>query len=89
MEECVVTNEGVTKGLNPSKVLGPDGLHPRVQIKRNGNIVRSCIFQPFLAVNQLSESLRYEPLCEKTGLRGFRPGPTQTGLCSDRRLLEA
>ena len=22
----------------------------------------------------------YEPRCEKTGLRGFRPGPTQTGL---------
>ena len=21
----------------------------------------------------------YEPRCEKTGLRGFRPGPTQTG----------
>ena len=22
----------------------------------------------------------YEPYCEKTGLRGFRPGATQTGL---------
>ena len=31
----------------------------------------------------------YEPRCEKTGLRGFRPGPTQTGLYNDRRLLEA
>ena len=34
MDEIVVTNkEGVTKllkGLNPSKALGPDGLHPRV-----------------------------------------------------------
>ena len=33
MEEIVVTKEGVTKllkGLNPSKVLGPDELHPRV-----------------------------------------------------------
>ena len=28
----------------------------------------------------------YEPCCEKTGLRGFRPGPTQTGLCSHRWL---
>ena len=26
--------------------------------------------------------LLYEPRCEKTGLRGFRPGPTQIGLCS-------
>ena len=24
----------------------------------------------------------YEPRSEKTGIRGFRPGPTQTGLCS-------
>ena len=30
-----------------------------------------------------------EPRCEKTGLRGFRPGPAQTGLCSHRRWLEA
>ena len=25
---------------------------------------------------------KIEPRCEKTGLRGFRPGRTQTGLCS-------
>ena len=31
---------------------------------------------------------KYEPRCEKTGLQGFRPGPTQTGLYSHRRLLE-
>ena len=30
-----------------------------------------------------------EPRCEKTGLRGFRPGPTQTGLYSHRRWLGA
>ena len=24
--------------------------------------------------------LTYEPRCEKTGLQGIRPGPTQTGL---------
>ena len=28
-----------------------------------------------------------EPCCEKTGLRGFRPGPTQTGPYSHRRWL--
>ena len=32
---------------------------------------------------------RFEPRCEKTGLRGFRPGPTLTGLCNHRRWLEA
>ena len=31
----------------------------------------------------------FEPRCEKTGLRDFRPGPTQTGLYSHRRWLEA
>ena len=31
----------------------------------------------------------YEPRCEKTGLRGFRPGPTQTGLYNHTRWLEA
>ena len=33
IEDIVVTKEGVTKllkGLNPSKALGPDALHPRV-----------------------------------------------------------
>ena len=29
MEDIVVTKEGVTKLLNPSKALGPDELHPR------------------------------------------------------------
>ena len=31
----------------------------------------------------------YEPRSEKTGLWGFRPGPTQTRLYSHRRWLEA
>ena len=31
----------------------------------------------------------YEPRCEKTGLRGFLPGPIQTGLYTHRRWLEA
>ena len=30
-----------------------------------------------------------EPRSEKTGLWGFRPGPTQTRLYSHRRWLEA
>ena len=31
----------------------------------------------------------YEPRREKTGLRGFRSGPTQTGLYKLRKELEA
>ena len=40
-----------------------------------------------LNVKSLKRS-RNEPRYEKTGLRGFRPGPTQTGLCNHRRWLE-
>ena len=29
------------------------------------------------------------PRCEKTGLRGFRPGPIQTGLYNPTKWLEA
>ena len=28
-----------------------------------------------------------EPRCEKTDVRGLRPDPAQTGLCSNRRSL--
>ena len=38
---------------------------------------------------QILISLINEPRCEKTGLRGFQPGPTQTGLYSHRRWLGA
>ena len=34
-------------------------------------------------------SIINEPRSEKTGLQGFRLGPTQTGLCNHRRWLEA
>ena len=34
-------------------------------------------------------SLSFEPRREKTGLRDFRPGPTQTGLYKLRSRLEA
>ena len=33
--------------------------------------------------------MQYEPRCENNGPRGFRPGPTQTGLYNYRRWLEA
>ena len=32
-----------------------------------------------------NEAFTYEPRSEITGLRSFRPGPTQTGLCSHRK----
>ena len=37
----------------------------------------------------VGEQVSLEPRSEKTGLRGFRPGLTQTGLYSHRMWLEA
>ena len=34
-------------------------------------------------------SVNYEPRCEKTGIRGFRPGPTRTRLYNHTRWPEA
>ena len=39
-------------------------------------------------LQMLTRSPTLEPRCEKTGLRGFRPGPTLTRLYSYRRWLE-
>ena len=39
--------------------------------------------------NRLIFHIKIEPRCEKTGLRGFRPGPTKTGLYSHKIWLEA
>ena len=38
-----------------------------------------CVF-----FDQTTLKISYEPCCEKTGLRGFRPGQTQNGLYSYR-----
>ena len=41
-----------------------------------------------LCFRSCTHSIMIEPRSEKTGLRGFRPGPTQPGLYSHRRWLE-
>ena len=41
-----------------------------------------------LIVKNIRITFSFEPRRQKTGLRGFRPGPTQTGLYSHRRWLE-
>ena len=43
-----------------------------------------CYFWENLQMKNFRISL-YEPLRQKTGLQGFRPDPTQTGLYSHRR----
>ena len=43
----------------------------------------------FMVLLCISFYVLYEPRREKTGLRGFRPGLTQTGLCKLRKELDA
>ena len=45
------------------------------------------VFTKILAISTIAAL--YEPHFGETGLLGFRPGPTQTGLYSYRRWLEA
>ena len=42
----------------------------------------------FICIHNLQHDIN-EPRCEKTGLQGFRPGPTQTRLYYHSRLIEA
>ena len=55
----------------------------------------NCLLRPvcrslgYFVLKNILTCMIYEPRCEKTGLRGFRPGPTQTGLYSHGRSLVA
>ena len=70
-----------------------------LDFKKKGKTFFSCgktketchqaFFKTVLRYTGAQVDQTYEPRCEKTGLRGFRPGPTQTRLYSHRRWLEA
>ena len=68
--------------LNPGLCGTFDGRLDNDQTGKDG-IVHRWSRRPDAFVESWRFSL-YEPRCEKTGLRGFRPGPTKTGLCSHR-----
>ena len=55
-----------------------------VDIKR-----QYIVFECMMGCKEVLHQRRNEPRREKTGLRGFRPGPTQTGLYKLRKELEA
>ena len=62
MHDIVVTKEGVTKllrGLNPSKTLGPDELHPRVlkELAMKIDPVFAHLFQQSIHVKFLKNGL--------------------------------
>ena len=65
------------------------------QTKKNKNaheLPLLCFFVVFYICQKkvfLKILVIFEPRRKKTGLWGIRPGPTQTGLCSHRSMLEA
>ena len=77
MEDIVVTKEGVTKllkGLNPSKALGPDELHPRVLKELATEL--GPIFAQIYSGSQL------------TLVRSLRSGHLQTLVPCSRRVID-
>ena len=66
------------------------GKCPHMQFLGRGQMCEGAnVRLPFKCYKERKVQSSYEPRSEKTGLRGFRPGPTQTGLYSHRRWLEA
>ena len=62
---------------------------PSFEKVENVAITRCHLINKILHVHSIVCWIFNEPRSEKTGLRGFRPGPTQTELYSHRRWLEA
>ena len=60
-------------------------------IKYISNLIHLELFILCLlpSIYDIKDVILNEPLCEKTGFEGFRPGPTQTGLYILRKRLEA
>ena len=49
--------------------------------KANASDTEAAVLDLNLSIhNDIVSTKIYKPRCEKTGLRGFRPGPIQTGL---------
>ena len=68
MEDIVVTKEGVTKllkGLNPSKALGPDELHPRVlnELATPLGLVLAHLFQQSVDKGEIPKEWSLANIC--------------------------
>ena len=63
--------------------------HPKAQMVYTIHPFNVRLFQADHSNQWLHWLESYEPRREKTGLRGFRPGPTQIGLYKLRKELEA
>ena len=68
MDDIAVSNEGVTKflkGLNPSKALGPDELHPRIlkELATELGPVFAHLFQKSLDTGEIPKEWSLANIC--------------------------
>ena len=85
---CMI-KRSCTKQQTISWVVGCIFLNCLTELRALPPACLSCFLTTFTDntfVNVQKRLVKYEPRCEKTGIRGFRHKP---GLCSDRRSLEA
>ena len=84
MHDIVVTKEGVTKllkGLNPSKALGPDELHPRVlkELAMESGPVFAHLFQQSIDTGEIPKEWSLANICplfkkgDRSLARNYRP----------------
>ena len=96
MDEIVVTKEGVTKllkGLNPSKALGPDELHPRVlkELAKELGPVFAHLFQQSINMGEIPKEWSLANICPlfKKGDRSLACNYRPVSLtCIPCKLLE-
>ena len=96
MDEIVVTKEGVTKllkGLNPSKALGPDELHPRVlkELAKELGPVFAHLFQQSINTGEIPKEWSLANICPlfKKGDRSLACNYRPVSLtCIPCKLLE-
>ena len=84
MHDIVVTKEGVTKllkGLNPSKAIGPDELHPRVlkELAMELGSVLAHLFQQSIDTGEIPKEWSLANICtlfkkgDRSLARNYRP----------------
>ena len=97
MHDIVVTKEGVTKllkGLNPSKALGPDELHPRVlkELAVELGPVFAHLFQQSIDTGEIPKEWSLANICplfkkgDRSLARNYRP--VSLTICIPCKLLE-
>ena len=85
--QCLVGGTAATLSADPRLYTG--GVVSNIGAGPCALVGTNLVFLSSRAWDSYKKNKSNEPRCEKTGLRGFRPGPTQTRLYNYTRWLEA